>query len=175
MANYRVKKKTWKTVVTVALAVLLMGGATAGVVALANRTDDGFEKVSVSYDVGGLNAEGKYEETESALYTKKGFDVEGKTVFADIDFDAQITYQLFYYGENDTFIESTSVLTDDYKAEAPEGALTCRVEITPIWGEDVEAEDQKVTWLNKGGFAGQLDLSVKAVETVESSSSSAAA
>lgn len=174
MAKYRVKKKTWKTVFTVALAALLLGGATAGAVALVDRNDDGFEKVSVSYDIGGLNAEGKYEETDGALYTKTGFDVEGKTVFADVDFDAQITYQLFYYGENDTFIESTAVLTDDYKAEAPEGALTCRVEITPIWGDDVKAEDQKVTWLNKVGFTGQLELSVKAVETVESSSSAAA-
>lgn len=166
-------KQTLKTIVSAILAVVVVGGAVGMIAGLLNK-DDGFEKVSVSYDIGGLNAEGKYEETDGALYTKTGFDVEGKTVFADVDFDAQITYQLFYYGENDTFIESTAVLTDDYKAEAPEGALTCRVEITPIWGEDVKAEDQKVTWLNKVGFAGQLDLSVKAVETEKSSSSAAA-
>ena len=170
MAKRYGKKKVWKTVGTIALAAVVCVGAVAGIGALVNRNDDGFEKVHVSYEIGGLDASGKYEETKATLYTKEGFDVtDMETVFADIDFNSTISYQLFYYGENDTFIESTSVLTDDYKDDVPEGALTCRVEITPIWKEDTKADDQKVTWLNKGGFADQLKLSVKAAETEESS------
>ena len=169
MANkFRIKKKTWKTVGIIALAAVLVVGATAGIATLANKNEDGFEKVSVKYEIGGLTEAGVYEESEATLYTKEGFDVEEMaTVSADIDFDSTISYQLFYYGENDEFISATEVLTEDTKAEIPEGALTCRVEITPIWSEDTEEDDQKVTWLNKGGFADQLTLSVKAAEEAE--------
>lgn len=168
MARNYGKKKVWKTVGIIALAAVLVAGATAGIAALANKSDDGFEKVSVRYEVGGLNESGKYEETEGSLYTKNGFDVEDvATVYADIDFDSTISYQLYFYGENDTFIEATEVMTEDYKGDVPEGTLTCRVEITPVWSEDTEKDDQKVTWLNKVGFADQLEISVEAAEEVE--------
>ena len=168
MAKYG-KKKTWKTVGIIALAAFLTAGAVAGIAALVNRgNDDGFEKVSVKYEVGGLDDDGKYEESKATLYTKVGFAVEDvETVYADIDFDSTISYQLFYYGEHDAFIEATEVMTEDYKDTVPEGALVCRVEITPLWDEDTEEDDRKVTWLNKGGFADQLEISVKAAEEAE--------
>ena len=167
MARKSGKKNVGKTVGIIALAAVLVVGATAGIAALVNHEDDGFDKVSVRYEFGGLNDSGKYVESEATLYTKEGFEVEGRTVFADIDFDAQITYQLFYYDENDAFIESTAVLTDDYKEEAPDGAIYARVEITPVWSEDTKKDDQKVTWLNKGGFADQLKLNVSEAEEAE--------
>lgn len=167
MARNYGKKKVWKTVGIIALAAVLVAGATAGIANLANKNEDGFEKVSVKYEVGGLDDSGKYVETEDSLYTKEGFDVEGKMVYADIDFDSTITYQLYYYGENDEFISATEIMTEDYKGDVPEGTLTCRVEITPVWSEDTEKDDQKVTWLNKGGFADQLKLNVKDVEEAE--------
>lgn len=165
MANkFRIKKKTWKTVGIIALAAVLCVGATAGIAALANKNEDGYEKVAVKYEIGGLTDSGKYEEGEKTLYTKAGFDVEDKTIFADIDFDSTISYQIFYYDENDDFVSKSEVMTVDYTAEVPEGAVFARVEITPIWSADTEKDEQKVTWLNKGGFADQLKLNVKDVE-----------
>lgn len=174
MAKRYGKKKAWKTVGAIALVAAVCVGATAGIGALVNKDEDGFEKVYVRYAVGGLDESGKYEETDAALYTKDGFDVENReTVYADIDFDSTITYQMYFYGENDTFLESTSVLTDDYTATVPEGAITCRVEITPIWSEDTEEDDQKVTIFNKGGFADQLKLHVsEEIEDTKADSSS---
>ena len=166
--KYYGKKKTLKMVGAIAGAVVLTLGAVAGVNALVENSDD-TERVFVNYAIGGLNAtDGKYEESEKTLYTEKGFSVEDKSaVVADIKFNATVSYQLFYYGENDTFISASEVLTEDSTDEVPEGALTCRVEITPIWGSDVKNDDKKVTVLNKTGFASQLKLSVEAAEEVE--------
>ena len=167
MKKFKIKKKTWKTICAIALATVVVVGATAGIANLANTNEDGYEKVAVKYEIGGLTSNGKYEESEKTLYTKAGFNVEDKTVFVDIDFDATVQYQLFYYNENDEFLSATEVMTVDYTAEAPEGAVTCRVEITPVWSEDTEKDNQKVTWLNKGGFTDQLKLNVKDVEVEE--------
>ena len=164
--KFRMKKKNWKTIGAIAIAAVCVVGATAGLANLAGE-DNGYDKVSVAYVVGGLNDSGKYVETEETLYTKDGFDVEGKEVYADIDFDANIEYQLFFYDDNDEFIESSDVLTGDYTMTAPDEAVICRVEITPVWSDETEKGDQKVTWLNKGGFANQLKLNVKAVEEAE--------
>lgn len=169
MARKYGKKKIMKTVGIIAVVAVLAVGAVAGLGALTNEPQEGFENVSVNYAIGGLDASGKYEETEASLYTKAGFDVENReTVYADVDFDTTITYQLYFYGEYDAFISATETLDGDHSASVPDGALTCRVEITPIWSEDTEEEDQKVTWLNKGGFADQLKLQVsEAVEAEE--------
>ena len=166
--KYYNKKKTLKNVGAIALAAIACVGIAAGLGMAANESEDGFDKVHVNYAIGGLDAVGKYEKAEDTLYTKNGFSVEDKaTIFADIDFDSTISYQLFFYGENDEFISATEVLTEDYTEAIPDGALTCRVEITPIWGDDVEEENQKVTLLNKYGYANQLKLSVEAAEAVE--------
>ena len=169
-------KKTWQTVGICALAAVVVAGAIAGISALANNgEDDGFERVNVGYEVGGLTDSGIYEKSEYTLYTKNGFDVEDKTVSVDINFDANITYQLFFYDENDEFIEgsATTVLTTDYKADAPADAVTCRIEITPVWDEDVKDDDKKIGWLDKGGYASQLTVSVADIETETEDSSAA--
>ena len=170
--NITKKQKTWITVGAAVLGAVVLVGAVAGVAALANgKEDDGFKRVNVGYEVGGLTDVGIYEKSEYTLYTKNGFDVEGKTVSVDINFDANITYQLFFYDEKDEFIEgsATTILTTDYKEDAPENAVTCRIEVTPVWDDDVKDEDKKIGWLDKAGYAHQLTVSVADVETEDSS------
>ena len=163
--KYYKKKVNLKMVGAIALASLTSVAAIAGIGALANKSEDGYKKVNAVYAIGGLDDSGNYVESDGTIYTKHGFNVEDMdTVYADIDFDSTISYQLFYYGENDVFISASTVYTDDIKHDVPEGALTCRVEITPIWGEDVKKDNQKVSWLSKGDYASQLKLSVKAAE-----------
>lgn len=162
------KQKTWITVGAVALATLVTAGAIAGIVALVNNgeEDDGLKKVSVAYEIGGLTDDGAYEKSNYTLYTKDGFDC-GVRVYADIDFDANITYQLFYYGKNDVFIEATDVQTGDYDETVPDGAITCRVEITPVWDDDVKEEDKVIGWFDKGGYTDQLKLKIEPAAEVE--------
>ena len=174
--NITKKQKTWITVGAAVLGAVVLVGAVAGVAALANgKEDDGFKRVNVGYEVGGLTDVGVYEKSEYTLYTKNGFDVEGKTVSIDINFDANITYQLFFYDENDEYIadSATDVLTVDYKADAPTDAVSCRIEITPVWDEDVKDDDKKIDWFEKVGYTSQLTVSVADIETETEDSSAA--
>ncbi len=157
MAKFR-RKGTWKKILAGALAVVLGVGAIAGISALVKKADEDIKSISPKFSVGGLTATGAYEETDKSIYTKDAFECQG--LIAKLEFDSSISYELFFYDVAGNFIESTGNLTEGYSEELPYEASYARVEITPIWDDEVKEADRVIKWYNVRKYSKQLNLEV---------------
>ena len=135
-------------------------------VVLAARPND---EIDLKFSIGGLSDAGTYEESEDTLYTKEAFECVELT--ARLDFDSNIKYQFFFYDSLDEYVSSSEVYTKGAELSVPEGASRVRVEITPIWGSDVEDEDRVINWYDKSDYADQLHIEVVLLEDVEENAS----
>ena len=150
MAKTKMKAKT-KNILLIVLSCVLIFGALFGIIALFSNEDDSTtKKVSPSYSVGGLTADGKYLETNESIYTKDAFECVGLTVTPV--FTSTVSYEIYFYGEDNQFISKSGKLTDAYK-QRPELAKYARIVITPN-------DDQKVSWYEVNGYAKQLTIEV---------------
>ena len=150
------KRKT-KNLVSVLLIVGVLLGAVAGIVALGGRhkADEGFELVDVAFERGGLDGNGVYVNTKASIYTKEAFKCND-TVKIKLDFDSNIKYELYFYGENDSFISKTDSFEKTEDVEVASGATYARLVITPIWDEDVKEDNQNVGFFEVNKYAKQL-------------------
>lgn len=159
MAKFRRNGKL-KKFVAGALAVVLGVGAIAGISALVSNKadDDGKVKVNPSYSIGGLDDQGKYVESDATLYTKDAFECQGLTIKPN--FDSNVQYEIFFYDEVGQFIESTGVLATTYDDKVPFFASRARLEITPVWADDVKEDEQVIKWYNKHQWTNSLEIKV---------------
>ena len=104
-----------------------------------------------AYSIGTLNETGEFVESEEGLCTKGLYTVDGLTI--TVDDDASVTYKLYFFGAEETFISSTSALSTDFDGELPEGAKYFKIAITP-------ANDTKVEWFEINGYVSQLSVVV---------------
>lgn len=168
------KKKTKKIIKGIGLGALGLGVLVAGANLVSNLgevKDSTTEKINLTYTVGGLDENGKYVEDDGTLYTKKAFECKGLTI--DIDFDTNVSYQVFFYTEDDKFVESTEVLTEDYKIDVENENIThARIEVTPNWDmlEVEKDEDQVIKWYEVTKYSKQLKVSVDKDQTVDTES-----
>lgn len=163
MAKFNSKiKKNWKKVLTIGLSAILVGGAVFGIVRISEKTDDTHKKISLTYEVGGINEKGVYEEREDSIYTKNAFGCQGLRITAD--FEVDVSYQVFFYNADKEFLESTSVQAEDYEG-APSSATYARLMIMP-------EDDEKILWYEVGTYANQLTIEVSKEQTkIETDSS----
>jgi len=154
------RKGTWKKILAGALAVVLGVGAIAGVSALIGNKadDDGKIVINPKWSIGGLDNQGKYEESDATLYTKDAFECQGLTIKPN--FDSNVKYQIFFYDELGEFVESSSLLESSYDSSIPVGATHARLELTPIWDEDVKEKDRVIKWYNKHQWTNNLEIKV---------------
>ena len=155
--NYKTKN-TLKQILSVALAGLATFGAIFGLVKLSEVLKEETKVIHPTFSVGGLNANGEYEETDGSIYTKDSFECLGMSV--KLDFDSNVSYQAFYYDDLDKYISSSPVYEESMELAVPATAVYARLEVTPIWADDVEEEDQVVHWYNVAEYADQLEISV---------------
>ena len=106
-----------------------------------------------SYAVGGLNANGVYQETEGSIYTKKNISADGLTV--KLKKDAKVTYKIYFYDVKGGYISATEELTADFGDAVPESAVYAKIVITPT-----ADEDGKVSWKEKSDYAKALTVTV---------------
>lgn len=133
----------------------LCGATLIGVGATINHLkadDDGLVKVHLNYDIGGLDANGEYEETDASIYTKDAFEAKGLEV--TMDFDSNVNYEVFFYDQYGDFISSTGTLDKNYNDEVPLFATHARIEITP------ESDEDGIKWYEKNGYANQIEIKV---------------
>ena len=135
MKKFRLKRNT-KNVLTIILSCILFFGAIFGLIALLNKEENTTYISSSAFEVGGLNASGKYSETKESIYTKELIECVGLNI--KLDFDSMITYRVFFYDVNGDFLSSTSSLDSDFDS-APTIARYCRIVITP-------KEDTEIKW-----------------------------
>lgn len=155
--NYKTKR-TFKQILSVALAGLAAFGAVFGLVKLSEVLNAETEVIHPTFSVGGLTVDGKYEETDGSIYTKDSFECQGMSV--KLDFDSNVSYQAFFYDELDKYISATAVYGESMELEVPETAVYARLEVTPTWAEDVEEEDRIVKWYDVASYANQVEISV---------------
>ena len=160
------KRKTKQTLKMVALGVVGLGAVVGAASVLGNlrSEDDGLKTIHPTFEVGGLNdADGKYEETKLSIYTKDAFECKGLDI--DLDFDNNIKYQVFYYEADGDFISASQVLEGNQDLSLPALATHARLEITPIWKDNVKEKDQEIKWYQVAKYATQLDIKVDEDQT----------
>ena len=146
----RLDRVKWAVVLIVALALF------AAVAALFVKLDRQTTTTTIggeAYSIGTIDETGEYAEGDTAIYLRNGITTDGlKCELAD---DAQIKYQLFFYGADGGFLEASEELTSDWNGSAPEGAESVKIMITPT-----EDEDGKVSLIEVLGYADQLTVTV---------------
>ncbi|MDE6441650.1 MAG: hypothetical protein K2L12_02730 [Clostridia bacterium] len=147
-------KGLFKTIALALAGVAALGLIAWGIKALVDYTKNDLKKVTLSYDVGNLGADGKYVNDESTLYTKEAFGCYGLQVKPD--FDSTVNYQIFYYDILDNYISSTEVLTDGYSGKAPVNGAYARIVIEPR-----DDEDGKISLTERVKYPMQLTVKVK--------------
>ena len=131
------------------LLILLVIGALFGFFSTDKVDDDGRVELSLNYEKGALTEYGKYLEAKDSLYTKEAFEVKGLNVH--LDFDADVTYKIYFYDEDEQFISCTDNLDTSYKEEIPDNAVYGRIVIYPSFdtGEDKEVGLFKYKYVNQ--------------------------
>ncbi len=144
------KRKILKTIGLVVLGLGVLGGVIAVTSHFIGKTE---VDIHPTFEIGGLNEQGKYKKDEGSLYTKYKFACNG--LKATLDFDSAIKYEIFYYDILDNFVSSTGELDEGYNGYAPFNGAYARIEITPT-----NDEDGKISWTEKMKYSKQLNLKV---------------
>lgn len=143
------------TCVVTALLILALAGAVIGLAVSLSRTTAS-KLGGEMYSVGIINAEtGDVDSTKNtSIYTRKDLSVEG--LKCALEKDAKITYRIFYYDKDAKYLSASEELSADFNGTGiPEGAVTCKIMITPT-----EDEDGKVSLVEVLGYAAQLTVVV---------------
>lgn len=130
----KLKVKQKNTLIVVLFCVLLVGVVFA-ICSVAFGENEQIRVSSNKFSVGSLSASGKYKESKSSIYTKEAIECLG--LKCEISFDATIKYQIFFYDNQDNFLNSTRELTNDYTG-TPKLARYCRIVITPNGDSDIK-------------------------------------
>lgn len=158
----KLSNKTKKTLGNVGIVVLIVA-----IVALIptlfsiGADDSDYEKINVSYAVGGLTATGDWDKDEEcALYTKNVIECTGFKLTAD--FDSNIEYEVHYYDESDKWI--SSVTSSELQLEVaagdmPEGAVGIRIVIRPL-----DDDNDKIGTFEHYTYANQLTVQITTEE-----------
>ena len=140
--------------VIVFLLVIGLIGAVITLFVMLDRQTTVTEIGAEAYIIGTLDNEGAAEEGNASIVTRNAFTVDGLKV--EIADDATVTYTLYFYGEDDTFISKTDALTEDFDGSAiPENAETAKLVITPTDDDDSTVDLTEVL-----GYAGQVTVTV---------------
>ena len=132
----------------------------AGVSVLAKRDTKTIK--SSAFSVGSLDENGKYVENDQAIYTEKAFECIGLRI--EPDFEAQHTYDVYYYDYNEKLLEAKTGLTEVYDEDFPLAKL-CRVVIHPAVPDGESSKDFKISRFEIRGFANELKITVNRDQT----------
>lgn len=152
---YARKPNVLRILIYVLVAVMsaaLLGGAIFGIMKLVEYNNSETKSPSLNWQVGALDANGDYRATKGSIYTKDPFDCQGLTV--ELDFEANVSYQIYFYDSEVKFISSTAVMTDNFKSEnIPVIAAKARIVVTPKNDNDISSSERR-------SYAKQLTITV---------------
>lgn len=157
MSNYELSAhKRSDTVKWVVIFLLVIGiiGAVVALFVQMDRQTTVTELGPEAYKVGAMDAEGNEDDADTSIVTRNAFTTDGLKV--ELAEDATVTYELFFYDEDDAFISSTGALATDFLGlTTPLNAETAKIVITPT-----EDEDGKVSLTEVWGYADQLTVTM---------------
>ena len=147
-------KLNWKQIIC---AVLVVASSIAAIGGIASFTGSKTKTISsLAFKVGALDDNGKYVEDNQSIYTKDAFECIGLRV--EPDFDADLTYDVYYYNEKgeviNTKLDHEGVYDEDFPL-----AYKARVVIHPEIPEDAD-DDWKISFLEVSNYASKVKISV---------------
>lgn len=155
------KKRILNNIIGILLTLLIIILiAFLGKTVISNlKNNDGYEKVSLSYERGNLTTYGKYEETKKTIYTKKSCELK-YGLKTELEFNSNIKYQFYFYDELDNYIGSSEVYEESVVLTFEECfcAKNFRVVITPNYDSDTKDSEKVVKWYQIKKFANQLKV-----------------
>lgn len=111
---------------------------------------------ATDYAIGTINETGNIVDSKKSAYLKEMTTIEDMEI--TIDEDAQITYKLVFYDEEENYISTTESLAEDYDVSTtPENAKYFRVVITP---NQVDEEDVKLNIFNVRKYTNMLEIKI---------------
>ena len=163
MAKFKKRRKMGKfgRILAFVLCGALIIGALGSVVAFAHNDT---KSAGAIFKVGGLDPEtGEYVETDKTIYTEKAIKCNGLRI--EPDFDSTVTYDVYFYDKNDTFLYKVLGLKKLYVSEF-ELAEHARIVIHPEIPENVKEKDFKVDIFDVAKYSAMLDITVSKEEAV---------
>lgn len=156
MAKFKFKKNSkLKKIVCAVLVIASVFALAVGVSAFAKN--DTKTIGASAFSVGSLDENGKYVENKQAIYTQNAFECIGLRIAPD--FEAKLTYDVYYYDYNEKLIEAKIGLTEVYDEDFPLAKL-CRVVVHPAIPEGETARNFKIDFFEKYKFANELKITV---------------
>ncbi len=135
----------WWQWLAIALGVVVVGGAVAGV-SIASK--DELKLNAGAYQVADVDEQGRVYEAKTAIVSKFIETEEAEIVFED---KAEVSLQAHFYDEDEGYVSSSAVMTEDGTIALPDGAKYMRFEI-------VHEEDDEISFMDKIEYAGQVDV-----------------
>ena len=157
LKNIHFRRGWWKTLIAVILCLGVLVGAGFGIASVfkPDQLDSLLDNKTLSptiYRVGGLDSNGNYMNTDKSIYTKDAFECQGLN--CTLNFDNEVTYQIYFYDQNNEFVHTTGKLTGSYNSsDILVYAKYARIVITP-------KDDNKVSYLEVIKYAKQLKTTV---------------
>lgn len=148
----RNKTKNMLIVGAIILAFVMIAGLFAKIGNMETNKNLGV----TSYAVGAINDSGKVIDSELSIYTKDYHKIkDAKITLSD---DATISYRLYYYTEDKTFVSKSDSFTADYDTtKTPATAVYFRVVIVPA---QVDGEAVKINALGMNKYVNQIKITV---------------
>ena len=164
MAKVRFRsRRTWKKVLAVSLSLAMAAGAIFGLVSLSKSMKEDKKTIRPSYAIGAIDeTTGKADDdVKTSVYTKNAFDAKGLEV--ELDLDAQVTYQVFWYNNVGEFKYASEEMTQGAQFYTPADCKV-RIEITPILG--VDDADEEIDFFSKYTYTNQITIRVDKNQTL---------
>lgn len=147
------RKNLLKKISLGAVGVASIGAIAFGVSKIVQFCNNDSKTLSFDYSVGALTDEGKYQEDECKLYTKKAFACEGLRV--TFDFDAEVNGQFYFYDINDKYLSKSDVITEGSSVSVPLNGAYARAVVIPT-----NDEDGSISFTEKYKYGSQMQVKV---------------
>ena len=149
------RHKISDTIKWVIIFLLMIGviGAVITLFVMLDRQTTVTEIGPEAYTIATLDENGVQTEGDTSIVTRDMFAANGLKV--ELEDEASITYQLFFYDGEGNFISATGDLYDDFDGEIPENTAYAKCEVTPTADEDGKVDLTEVL-----GYVGQVTITV---------------
>ncbi len=145
------KRVSWRDILKVSVAVLLVFGCVFGAIAIFGGSKD-----TISYgkfSIGALDDRGEYVDDKTAIFTEELIECQGLEIAPKVKCTS--TYKVFLYDHNKQLVEATESLAGIYKL-TDATVQYCRIMIMP----EFEDEDATISIWDIPGIVRQYEMSV---------------
>lgn len=154
--NHNSRRSKFKRILSAILVFVLIAVAVGSISVFAAVETKTI--ASSKFTRGSLDDKGEYVIDNTAIYTKEAFECRG--LYIQSDFEASLTYDVYFYDVNKEFIEAKKGYKKLFDEEVHPEAVTARVVIHPNVPEDVDDDEFKIKIWEVYSYARKLKITV---------------